>query len=89
MAKTAEAFHLPTQTVVYGAEVNGEKTTFPAGIIWDVDGCDYDPQNKEAQKFTVTGHLDLEDGENNAEMEYHPADPGTGRCLSGAEQTGL
>ena len=69
VAKTAEALHLPAQTVVYGAEKNGEKTTFPAGIIWDVDGCDYDPQNKEAQKFTVTGHLDLEDGENNTEMD--------------------
>ena len=69
VAKTAEALHLPAQTVVYGAEANGENTTFPAGIIWDVDGCDYDPQNKEAQKFTVTGHLDLEDGENNTEMD--------------------
>ena len=37
--KTADALHLPKSLEVYGAEVNGEKTTFSASVKWDVENC--------------------------------------------------
>lgn len=63
--KTADALHLPKSLEVYGAEVNGEKTTFSASVKWDVENCAYDPKSKAAQSFLVNGSLELNEDENN------------------------
>ena len=47
--KTADALHLPDWLEVYGAEVDGKKTTFSASVKWDVEDCVYDPKSKAAQ----------------------------------------
>ena len=67
--KTADALHLPDWLKVYGAEVDGEKTTFSASVKWDVEDCVYDPKSKAAQSFTVTGHLELNEDENNEGLD--------------------
>lgn len=67
--KTADALHLPDWLEVYGAEVDGEKTTFSASVKWDVEDCVYDPKSKAAQSFTVTGHLELNENENNEGLD--------------------
>ena len=67
--KTADALHLPDWLEVYGAEVDGKKTTFSASVKWDVEDCVYDPKSKAAQSFTVTGHLELNEDENNEGLD--------------------
>ena len=61
--KTADALHLPSVLKVYGAEVDGEKTTFSADVKWDVENCAYNPKNTASQSFTVNGQLELREGE--------------------------
>ena len=67
--KTADALHLPKSLEVYGAEVNGEKTTFSASVKWDVENCAYDPKSKAAQSFLVNGSLELNEDENNEGLD--------------------
>ena len=67
--KTADALHLPKSLEVYGAEVNGEKTTFSASVKWDVEDCVYDPKSKAAQSFLVNGSLELNEDENNEGLD--------------------
>ena len=67
--KTADALHLPKSLEVYGAEVNGEKTTFSASVKWDVKDCAYDPKSKAAQSFLVNGSLELNEDENNEGLD--------------------
>ena len=67
--KTADALHLPSVLKVYGAEVDGEKTTFSADVKWDVENCAYNPKNTASQSFTVNGQLELREGENNEELD--------------------
>ena len=67
--KTADALHLPNSLEVYGAEVNGEKTTFSASVKWDVENCAYDPKSKAAQSFLVNGSLELNEDENNEGLD--------------------
>ena len=67
--KTADALHLPSILKVYGAEVDGEKTTFSADVKWDVENCAYNPKNTASQSFTVNGQLELREGENNEELD--------------------
>ena len=69
--KTADALHLPSVLKVYGAEVDGEKTTFSADVKWDVENCAYNPKNTAPQSFTVNGQLELREGENNEELDTY------------------
>ena len=84
--KTADALHLPNSLEVYGAEVNGEKTTFSASVKWDVENCAYDPKSKAAQSFLVNGSLELNEDEI-MKAGHCRTDNGTGGCLSDIKQT--
>ena len=67
--KTAQSFLVNGSLELYGAEVNGEKTTFSASVKWDVENCAYDPKSKAAQSFLVNGSLELNEDENNEGLD--------------------
>ncbi|MFF0830253.1 S-layer homology domain-containing protein, partial [Brevibacillus sp. NPDC003359] len=53
--KKATALGLPEEVQV---KLDNDRTTH-LEVDWDVEGTDYDPSNKEAQKFRVTGNFIL------------------------------
>jgi hypothetical protein len=64
--KTAEGLGLPAKVTLVTNDGNVE-----ADVTWDVDSCDYDPDDVEEQTFSVTGTVTLPDGvinPNNVEL---------------------